>query len=143
MPVPLSCYSNYTCFYGIPISSSTFAQVPTTNFNNVVMDQHSYHPQHLSMSMKRENFVKIKEDEDDRRRDEQKWSADDDIREESCNGSGTLFERMERQTRPRMMTNDDSNNINSNNVGGPKFKQVIYQRGILLAEREVLKYVLS
>ena len=123
--VPLACYSNYTCFHGIPVSASTFAQVSTTNFNNVVVDQHSYHPQHLSMSMKRENFVEIKEDEDDRRRDEQKWSADDDIREESCNGSGTLFERMAQQTRPRMMTNDESNNINSNNVEGPKFKQVI------------------
>ena len=46
VPVPLSCYSNYTFFHGIPVSASTFAQVPTTNFNNVVVDQHSYHPQH-------------------------------------------------------------------------------------------------
>ena len=79
VPVPLSCYSIYTCFHGIPVSASTFAQVSTTNFNNVVVDQHSYHPQHLSMLMKQENFVEIKEDEDDRRRDEQKWSADDVI----------------------------------------------------------------
>jgi len=41
VPVPLSCYSNYTCFHGIPVSSSTFAQVPTTNVNYVVVDQHS------------------------------------------------------------------------------------------------------
>ena len=83
VPVPLSgyraCYSNYPCFHGIPVSSSRFSQVPTTNFNHVVVDQHSYHPQHLSMLMKQENFVEIKEDEDDRRRDEQKWSADDEI----------------------------------------------------------------
>ena len=61
MPVPLSCYSNYTCFHGIPVSSSTYSHVPTTNFNNVVVDQRSYHPQHFSMSMKRE----MKEHEED------------------------------------------------------------------------------
>ena len=99
------------------------------------------------MSMKRENFVEIKEDEDDRRRYEQKWSADDDIREESCNGSGPLFERMAQQTRPRMMTNDESNDINSNNVEGSKFKQIIYERGDfpytlyhLLMKAESMKY---
>ena len=73
VPVPLSCYSNYTCFHGIPVSSSIFAQMPTTNFNYVQVDQHSSYRQHLSMSMKQENFVEIKEDDDDRRCDEQKW----------------------------------------------------------------------
>lgn len=54
---------------------------------------------------------------------------------------------MAQQTRPRMMTNDESNNINSNNVDGAKFKQVIYKRGDfpytlyhLLMNAESMKY---
>jgi len=123
------------------------AYVLTANLNE--SNQHSYDPQHSSMSLKRENFVEIEEREDDRKRHGQKWSADYNFREESCNGSGTLIERMAKQTRPRMMTIDESTHIpvNSNNVDGAKFQQVIHQNGDfpyilydLLMNAESMKY---
>ena len=123
VPEPLSSYRNRASFHALPVKSSTYSH------DCVVVDQHSYHPQHLSISMKRENFVEMKEHEDDRRRHEQKWSADDDIREESCHGSGTLIARMAKQTRPRRNTNDESNNISLNNVDGAKFEKGLFKRG--------------